>query len=106
MLPCTQHAFLSDLRSGALIGAGGSVDWWPGARFDGPSAFSALLDPDAGHFSLAPRDALGMARRYLPGTLVLETTHRTATGTLVVTDGLILDPGGASGDATLVRVVE
>lgn len=43
-------ALLSDCQTAAIVSRDGSVCWWPGQRFDGPSAFSALLDPDAGHF--------------------------------------------------------
>jgi len=90
----------------------GDVVWWPGSRFDGPSVFTRMLDPDAGHFSIRPVAACVSRRAYLDGTLVLQTDHDTGTGTLRVTDALAFAPGArgheighASPDA-LVRVVE
>lgn len=53
-LPITDYAFLSDCRSGALVSRAGSVDWWCPDRFDGPSVFGRLLDPDAGYWLLTP----------------------------------------------------
>jgi GH15 family glucan-1,4-alpha-glucosidase len=113
------YALLGDCRSSALVGRDGSVDWWPGPRFDSPSVFSRLLDPDAGHFSLRPAAAGGDAevvatrRRYLPGTMVLETEHELRGGAVLrSTDALALEPGargheiGLRSPGTLVRVLE
>jgi GH15 family glucan-1,4-alpha-glucosidase len=106
------HAFLSDCRTAALVTRDGAVDWWPAPRFDSPSAFSALLDDEAGHWSLRPRDRFDATWRYRPGTLVLETTMRTANGTLQVTDALAFAPGargheiGREAPHALVRVAE
>ena len=47
-------------------------------RFDSPSVFGAILDRDAGGFRLGPADSqVPAARRYLPGTMVLETSWGT-----------------------------
>jgi GH15 family glucan-1,4-alpha-glucosidase len=106
------HAFLSDCRTAALVTRDGAVDWWPAPRFDSPSAFSALLDDEAGHWSLRPRDRFDATWRYRPGTLVLETTMRTANGTLQVTDALAFAPGargheiGREAPHALVRIAE
>jgi GH15 family glucan-1,4-alpha-glucosidase len=88
--PISEYAILSDCHSAALVTRGGSVDWlcWP--RFDRPSTFARLLDDDAGHFSLRPVETTKTTRRYLDGTMVLETSFATATGTVIVTDALAL----------------
>ena len=110
--PIEDHALLSDCRSAALVDRSGSVSWWPAPRFDSASAFNALLDPDAGHWSIRPRGRFEVQRRYLDDTLVLETTMRAAGGTLRVTDALAFAPGarghdiGAGAPHALVRCAE
>jgi GH15 family glucan-1,4-alpha-glucosidase len=60
---------------------------------DGPSIFAAVLDRDAGSFRLGPADvSVPAGRRYLPGTMVLETTWDTPTGWAVVRDVLLIGP--------------
>jgi len=80
------HALIGDCRSAALVSRNGTIDWlcWP--RFDSPSIFGALLDDEAGRWSLAPAGPCRATRRYLDGTNVLETRFQFATGTLLVTD--------------------
>ena len=49
-------------------------------RFDSPSIFAALLDRGAGAWRLGPRGLRApVARRYVPGTNVLETSWMTRT---------------------------
>jgi GH15 family glucan-1,4-alpha-glucosidase len=62
-------------------------------RMDGPSIFAAMLDRDAGSFRLGPADAeVPAGRRYLPGTMVLETTWGLPSGWAVVRDVLLIGP--------------
>ncbi|MEP6660719.1 MAG: glycoside hydrolase family 15 protein [Acidimicrobiales bacterium] len=91
--PIGDHAVISDCRSTALIDRSGSVEWlcWP--RVDAPSVFGRLLDPLAGHWSIAPVAAAAVQRRYLDRSMVLETTFATSSGTLVCTDALATGPG-------------
>jgi GH15 family glucan-1,4-alpha-glucosidase len=88
--PIADYAFLSDCETCALIASGGRVEWLCLPRPDSPSVFGSMLDRSAGVFGLL---AEGMAvpshRRYLPGTLVLETTWQTPTGWLQVHDCLV-----------------
>ncbi|HEU4396425.1 MAG TPA: trehalase-like domain-containing protein, partial [Actinomycetota bacterium] len=56
-------------------------------RFDGPAIFARLLDDDAGHFAVGVPGA-ATTRRYLDGTMTLETTFRTGSGTAVLHDAL------------------
>jgi GH15 family glucan-1,4-alpha-glucosidase len=86
-----EHAFLSDCRSSALVTRSGSVDWLCLPRFDSPPVLGRLLDAGAGHLLVRPSDPDAVAvRRYLPATLVLETTWTCADGTLQVVDALAL----------------
>lgn len=91
--PIADYAFLSDCETSALIAPDGSVEWLCLPRPDAPSVFGALLDRTAGYFRLAPAGlTVPSQRRYLPGTLVLETTWCTPTGTLVVRDAMAMAP--------------
>src|SRR5436190_8773266 len=91
--PIADYAYLSDCEVGALVAPSGNVEWLCAPQFDAPSVFGALLDRDAGRFRLSPADVLVPAsRRYLPGTMVLETTWMTRTGWLIVYDFLAVGP--------------
>jgi GH15 family glucan-1,4-alpha-glucosidase len=91
--PIAHYAFLSDCEVNALVAPTGNVEWMCVPRPDSPSIFGAVLDRAAGSFRLAPSEvSVPAGRRYLPGTLVLETTWQTRTGWLVVRDALCLGP--------------
>jgi GH15 family glucan-1,4-alpha-glucosidase len=111
-LPIADYALLSDCTSAALVSRGGSVDWLCFPRFDSPSFFGRLLDDDAGHWSIHPRAAdADVTRRYLDGTMLLETTFRTTTGSAVLVEGLAVGRNalghelGAGAPSVLVRRV-
>ncbi|HEU0288799.1 MAG TPA: trehalase-like domain-containing protein, partial [Nocardioidaceae bacterium] len=84
--PIGDYALLSDRHSAALVSRDGSVDWLCCPRFDSPSVFGALLDPQAGHWSIRPTGPYTVSRHYIEPTMVLETRFETPTGVLVVTD--------------------
>jgi len=91
--PIAEYGFLSDCESCALVAPSGSVEWMCLPRMDSPSVFGAMLDRDSGLFRLGPGDVnVPAGRRYLPGTMVLETTWMTRTGWLVVRDALLVGP--------------
>jgi len=89
-LPIADYALLSDCRSAALVNRAGSVDWLCFPRFDGPSVFARLLDEQAGHWSICTVGATEVSRRYIEGTMVLETTFRTSTGSAVLVDAMAI----------------
>jgi len=103
--PIGSYGFLSDCHTSALVSFGGSVEWLCFPRFDSPSAFAALLDRGAGHMVLRPKGVIvPIARRYAPGTLVIETTWVTDSGWVVVKDALtIADWVPADGDEASQR---
>ncbi len=91
--PISDYAFLSDGEVTALIAPGGNVEWMSVPRMDSPSIFGAMLDRDAGGFRLGPADVqVPAARRYLPGTMIVETSWSTPTGWLIVRDVLLMGP--------------
>jgi GH15 family glucan-1,4-alpha-glucosidase len=89
-LPIADYALLSDCRSAALVSRAGSIDWLCFPRFDGPAVFARLLDAQGGHWSIQPAGPFQVNRRYLPGTMVLETTFQTATGSVVLLDAMAI----------------
>ena len=99
--PIGDYALLSDANSSALVSRAGSIDWMCPGRFDAPSVFGRLLDAAAGHWTLAPTGWTEVTRRYVEGTMVVETTFRTPTGAATVEDALALgdpDPGHELGE--------
>ena len=89
--PIADYGFLSDCETVALVAPSGNVEWMCLPRVDSPSVFGAMLDRDAGSFRLGP---LGIqvpaSRRYLPGTMVLETSWWTGGGWIIVRDVLLI----------------
>ncbi|MHB1430746.1 MAG: glycoside hydrolase family 15 protein [Streptosporangiaceae bacterium] len=87
------YGFLSDCEVTALIAPGGSVEWMCLPRMDGPSVFGSLLDRDAGWFRFGPADmSVPSDRRYVPGTMVLETSWDCGEGWIIVRDCLVVGP--------------
>ena len=91
--PIADYGFLSDCEVTALVAPSGNVEWLCLPRLDSPSVFGAILDRHAGGFRLGPADMrVPAARRYLPGTMVLETSWSTSTGWIIVRDVLLVGP--------------
>jgi GH15 family glucan-1,4-alpha-glucosidase len=99
------YALIGDMESAALVSRDGTVDWLCLPRFDSASCFAALLgDERHGRWRLAPAgEVRATARRYRPGTLVLETDFETADGTVRVIDFM---PRRGEGPPRLMRIVE
>jgi GH15 family glucan-1,4-alpha-glucosidase len=91
--PLADYAFLSDSHSSALVARDGSVDWLLFPRFDSPTVLGRLLDDHAGHFRVGVAGDAEVTRRYLDDSLVLETTFRTGSGVLRLTDALAVGIG-------------
>src|SRR4026207_1532296 len=82
---------IGNLRTAALVGRDGSIDWLCLPRFDSPACFAAPLGArEKGRWLFAPEDASSkncrISRRYLPGTAVLETRFATQSGEAVLID--------------------
>jgi GH15 family glucan-1,4-alpha-glucosidase len=91
--PIADYGFLSNCEQNCLVAPDGSVEWLCLPRPDSPSVFGALLDRSAGLFRFGPGNTLvPQHRRYVPGTMVLETTWQTPTGWMVVQDFLAMGP--------------
>jgi GH15 family glucan-1,4-alpha-glucosidase len=88
--PIADYALLSDRHGSALVCRNGSVDWLCLPRFDSPAQLACLLDADAGHFRVVPQDVQAINRRYLPESLVLETSFRCRNGSVTLRDALAM----------------
>lgn len=87
------YGFLSDCEVTALVAPSGNIEWMCLPRLDSPSVFGSILDRDAGGFRLGPADNfVPVDRRYLPGTMVLETSWGAPGGWLIVRDVLLIGP--------------
>jgi GH15 family glucan-1,4-alpha-glucosidase len=91
--PIADYGFLSDCETCALLAPNGNIEWLCLPRFDSPSVFGSILDRDAGGFRLGPDGVdVPAARRYLPGTMVIETSWGTKGGWIIVRDVLLIGP--------------
>jgi GH15 family glucan-1,4-alpha-glucosidase len=91
--PIAEYAFLSDCEVTCLVAPSGAVEWMCLPRPDSPSVFTTMLDRSAGAFRLGPYDEMvPAARRYMPGSLMVETTWQTRTGWMIVRDALCMGP--------------
>ena len=91
--PIADYGFLSDCENSCLVAPNGAVEWLCLPRPDSPSVLGALLDRTAGSFRFGPYGIeVPHDRRYIPGTMALETTWHTPSGWLVVQDVLAIVP--------------
>ncbi len=86
--PIEDHAVIGDLRTVALEGLDGAIDFMCFPNYDSPSIFASLLDAHrGGRFLLAPVLAnANHAQLYLPDTNVLLTRFLSAEGVAEVSD--------------------
>ncbi len=98
-LPIAQHGLIGDLRTCALVGSDGTIDWFCAGRFDSPSVFGALLDPErGGAWRLLPLDGdVTTSQFYFPDSAIIVTRFMTEEGVAEVHDFMPVlrpqDPG-------------
>ena len=86
------YAIIGDMRTAALVSKQGSIDWFCAPRFDSGACFAALLGSEQhGRWKISPVDPHAKSTHaYRHESLILETTHQTKSGTVVVTDWMPL----------------
>ncbi|CAO3675887.1 unnamed protein product [Umbelopsis ramanniana] len=86
-LPIENYGVIGNLRTVALCGTDGSIDFccWP--KFDSPSVFCRMLDKDkGGHFSITAATHTSNKQQYLPNSNILTTRFLSDDGAGQVTD--------------------
>ena len=100
------HGAIGEGRTVALLSQDGTLGWWCPGRFDAPSVFASLLDPNVGgHFRVGPAGEAVSRSRYVPDTNVLETEHATPQGRAVVRDFVPFPEDTGVEDSVVVRRV-
>ncbi|MGW7540248.1 glycoside hydrolase family 15 protein [Streptomyces sp. NPDC054770] len=103
-LPIAEHGLIGDLRSVALVGSNGTIDWYCSPSFDAPSVFAAVLDAErGGFFALAAAVPARTKQFYFPDTNVLITRFYTDEGVGEVQD--FMPVTGASGECERHRLI-
>lgn len=99
------HGVIGDLHTVALVALDGTIDFMCFPRFDSPSIFGGLLDPDGGHFKLAPQfTRMRTKQQYMPDVMVLLTRFDSPEGIAELSDFMPIKGFGHAHD--LVRRVK
>ncbi|MEU5208930.1 glycoside hydrolase family 15 protein [Streptomyces sp. NPDC020742] len=106
-LPIAEHGLIGDMRTAALVGTNGTIDWYCCARFDAPSVFAAILDADrGGAFELGPDVPARTKQFYFPDTNILITRFFADNGVGEVQDFMpIVDDSREADRHRLIRRV-
>ena len=86
--PIENYGIIGDMRTTALVGMNGSIDWFCVPNFDSPSVFAAILDDKkGGRFQICPvGDDWDSKQYYLPETNILVTRFLSDEGVAEVVD--------------------
>jgi GH15 family glucan-1,4-alpha-glucosidase len=100
------YGLIGNLRTAALVGMDGSIDWLCLPHFDSPSVFAAILDDrKGGRFRIAPPgEDFRRKQFYWPDTAILVTRFLDDDGVGEVEDYMPV-VGSGSGPDELVRRV-
>ncbi len=109
--PIADYGIIGNLRTAALVGIDGAIDWCCFPYLDSPFVFGALLDSKkGGTFRISPTGPYHSRQEYIPQTNVLRTTMQTSTGALELIDcmpvrGDLDGCGYAKSDACIHRFI-
>lgn len=86
--PIENYGVIGNMRSTALVGMQGSIDFFCFPNFDSPTVFAALLDSERGGcFSISAELENQRAKQlYLPDTNILVTRFLSDSGVAEITD--------------------
>jgi GH15 family glucan-1,4-alpha-glucosidase len=103
--PIENYGIIGNMRTVALVGMNGSIDWLCLPRIDSPSVFAGVLDEQkGGHFKIAATNAeLTHKQLYWPETNVLVTRFLSHDGVGEVRDFMPIE--GADNACARNRIV-
>lgn len=104
--PIENYGIIGNLRTAALVGMDGSIDWFCTPHFDSPSVFAAILDAQkGGRFRISPvfKD-FRRTQAYWPTTAVLVTRFLHEDGVGEIEDYMPLGGTGTRPDVLIRRV--
>jgi GH15 family glucan-1,4-alpha-glucosidase len=105
-LPIENYGIIGNMRTAALVGMNGSIDWFCCPHFDSPSLFGAILDDKkGGRFHICVEgDDVRRKQFYWPGTNVLITRFLLKDGIVEVEDFMPVGlPAGSPGYRSIYR---
>ncbi|MFP4077025.1 MAG: trehalase-like domain-containing protein [Halochromatium sp.] len=99
------YGIIGDLRTAALVGVDGSVDFMCFPEFDSPSIFCANADAGrGGRFQIQPQlESMREKHLYLPDTNVLITRFLSDSGVAEVSNYMVVSEEGEACEQALVR---
>ncbi len=105
-LPIEDYGIIGDMRTTALVGKNGSIDWWCYPRLDSPSIFASILDDEkGGRFQVHPtHDVIRSTQFYWPETNVLVTRFVCDEGIGEVRDFMVLEKSN-DGEGHRTRII-
>ena len=108
-LPIEDYGIVGNMRTCALVGINGSVDWFCAPNFDSPSVFGSILDHEkGGYFQITPPLSPPPVHKqfYWPESNVLITRFLAASGVAEVIDFMpVSTPGHPHRHTQLIRRV-
>jgi GH15 family glucan-1,4-alpha-glucosidase len=95
--PIENYGVIGNMRSVALVGMDGAIDFLCYPDFDSPTVFAALLDDQkGGRFQIEPQLAnMRIRQLYLPDTNILLTRFLAEEGVAELTDYMPIEADGA-----------
>lgn len=103
--PVADYGLIGDLRTAALVGQRGSIDFMCFPEFDSPSIFCANADREkGGRFQIEPLlEDMNEKQLYLPDTNVLMTRFLAEAGVAEISNFMVLSADGSECEQALVR---
>ncbi|KAJ3009363.1 hypothetical protein HKX48_008014 [Thoreauomyces humboldtii] len=109
-LPIENYGMIGNMRTCAMVGTDGSVDFMCFPQFDSPSIFARILDQHkGGHYHVESLGETRQKQQYLPNSNILQTRFLSEEGVIHVTDFMPVPPSEARRKPLLpwlTRVVE